>query len=76
MQNLGEIKMKYKLFGANIQPDCNICDNFRRDSNNLGCVKNRTIKNGKCRKFDYNPILRTPKSEAKMMQFKKEDFEL
>ena len=68
--------MKYKLFGANIKPDCRYCDNFINEANNYRCIKNKTIKNGKCRKFSYNPILRTPKSEARMMQFRKEDFEL
>lgn len=68
--------MKNKLFGEHIQPNCNYCDNFNRDGNNSGCLKNKQIKNGKCRKFAYNPILRMPKSEAKMMQFKKEDFEI
>ncbi len=68
--------MKHKLFGANIQPNCSYCDNFSYDANNYGCIKNKEIKNGKCRKFAYNPILRTPKSEARMMQFKKEDFEI
>ena len=68
--------MKHKLLGANIQPDCRYCDNFSNDTNNYGCVKNREIKKGKCRKFAYNPILRTPKSEVRMMQFSKEDFEI
>lgn len=68
--------MKNKLFGSNIQPDCRYCDNFSHDPNNFGCIKRREIKNGKCRKFMYNPILRTPKSEARMMQFRKEDFEI
>ncbi len=68
--------MKNKMFGANIAPKCEYCDNFSRDQSSYGCLKKREIKNGKCRKFEYNPILRTPKSEAKMMQFKKEDFEL
>ncbi len=68
--------MKYQLFGANIEPNCAYCDNFSADENNFGCLKNRDLKNGKCRKFIYNPTLRIPKSEARMMQFSKEDFEL
>ncbi len=68
--------MKRKLFGNNITPNCAYCDNFSDEADKRGCTKNKEIKNGKCKKFDYNPILRTPKSEVKMMQFSKEDFEI
>lgn len=68
--------MKKKLFGNNIQPDCSCCNYFVEDSESVYCLKNREIKNGKCRKFDYNPLLRVPKSAPKMMNFSKEDFEL
>lgn len=67
--------MKRKLFGNNIEVNCSYCRNFINDDGNY-CNKNREIKNGKCRKFDYNPLLRVPKSEPVMMQFTKEDFEL
>lgn len=66
-----------KLFGNNIETDCSYCQNFNRDSENQGCMLGRQINDkGKCRKFDYNPTLRTPKAEARMLEFSKEDFEL
>ena len=68
--------MKYKLFGANVEPNCAYFDNFSAEETNFGCTKKREIKDGKCRKFIYNPTLRIPKAEARMMHFSKEDFEL
>ncbi len=62
------------LFGENIPVNCLYCDNFNKTEGS--CLKNRVIKDGKCSKFRYNPTLRTPKSEAALMQFSKEDFEL
>ena len=68
--------MKYELFGANIEVNCGYCDNFCTDEENFGCRLNREIKNGKCRKFTYNPTLRIPKAEVRMMTCSKEDFEI
>ena len=66
--------MKNDLFGARIAPDCEYCEKYSKDSG--ACKLGRTIKNGKCRKFDYDPTLRTPKGEARPMQFSREDFEI
>ena len=68
--------MSKKIFGNNIEPNCFYCDNFNTSGENEFCEAKKKIKNGKCRKFSYNPTLRTPNSEAKMMQFNKEDFEI
>lgn len=65
-----------KLFGNNINPDCEYCDYYNKDGEQNICEAKKEIKNGKCRKFLYNPTLRTPKSEAKIQQFSKEDFEI
>ena len=34
------------------------------------------VKNGKCRKFDYNPIMRVPHGAAPLPSFDQEDFSL
>lgn len=65
-----------KLFGNNIVPDCGYCDNYNTDGEQNFCEAKKEIKNGKCRKFLYNPTLRTPKGEADMMEFNKEDFDI
>lgn len=69
--------MSKKMFGNNIEPNCEYCSNFYSDDENgFVCSKKKTIKNNKCRKFDYNPLMRVPKSAPAMMDFNKEDFEL
>jgi len=67
--------MKRKLFGNTIYINCNYCNNFVHEDGYY-CDKNREIRNEKCRKFDYNPLLRVPNNEPVMMQFSKEDFVL
>lgn len=68
--------MSKKLFGNNIKPDCGYCDNYNTEGENGFCEVKKEIKKGKCRKFIYNPTLRVPNIEAKLMQFSKEDFEI
>lgn len=68
--------MKKKIFGNNISPDCTYCKNMILDSDAMNCTKNKEIINGKCRKFDYNPLLRVPRDKPKMMEFQMEDFVL
>ena len=67
---------KNALFGANIEVNCGYCDNFNTNEEAIGCKLKREVKNGKCRKFTYNPTLRIPKAEVRMMTFTKEDFEI
>ncbi len=68
--------MSKKLFGNNIQPNCRYCDNLIHNENVAYCKKGKEIKNNKCRKFLYNPLLRAPKKAPALMSFSKEDFEL
>ncbi len=68
--------MSKKLFGNNIQPDCSYCDNLLHNESTAYCKKGKEIKNNKCRKFLYNPLLRVPKNAPALMSFSKEDFEL
>ncbi len=68
--------MSKKLFGNNIEPNCLYCNNYNNETETAFCEEKKEIKKGKCRKFSYNPTLRTPNIEAQLMQFNKEDFEL
>ena len=68
--------MAKNLFGNNIEPDCEYCDRYDKSGDEFFCSAKKEIKNGKCRKFIYNPTLRTPKGEAELMSFSKEDFEI
>lgn len=68
--------MKNKLFGKNIVPDCAYCDNAIFENGVFGCKKGRHIENAKCRAFDYNPLLRVPRSVTLRGTYTIEDFKL
>ena len=63
-----------KLFGNNIEIKCEYCANSADAPSGYICTLRKSIKNGKCRKFKYNPTLRVPKSTEALPEFKKEDF--
>lgn len=65
-----------KLFGNNIEVKCEYCSNSANAQSGYICTVKKSIKNGKCRKFKYNPTLRIPESSPEMQKFRKEDFEI
>ena len=44
-----------KLFGNNIEIKCEYCANSADAPSGYICTLRKSIKNGKCRKFKYNP---------------------
>lgn len=67
---------KVRLFGANIPPDCSYCQNGIFNGGSHVCCVKRTLRNGKCRKFEYNPTLRIPKQRRERQSFSADDFKL
>ncbi len=68
--------MKNKLFGRNIEPDCKYCANAVFDGYTFVCQKSKQMKNGKCKSFDYDPLMREPKSVTLRGTYTAEDFKL
>ena len=68
--------MKKQLFGGNIVPSCAYCTHSKKVGSAQFCDANKTLKNGKCRKFCYNPIMREPRGMAPLPSYSKEDFAL
>ncbi|MDO4748566.1 MAG: hypothetical protein Q4A12_05255 [Eubacteriales bacterium] len=67
---------KVKLFGNNIEVSCNYCAHSQINNGNQFCTKNKVLKKGKCRKYEYNPFMREPTRTNALQKFKPEDFEL
>lgn len=67
---------KAHLFGNSIEPDCKYCENCVLGGSNFACKLNRTMKDGKCRKFSYNPTLRIPKKASVLPEYDENDFKL
>lgn len=61
-----------KLFGQNIPVSCEYCSQMSPD----GCLLQSEIKNGHCARFDYDPLLRRPKTPPRLKKFDAEEFEL
>ena len=68
--------MKYKFFGKNIKPDCNYCEHAGVVNGTIGCKKSKAMKDGKCRAFSYDPLMRIPASVSISGNFTAEDFKL
>ena len=66
--------MKKKMFGNIIAPSCDYCIYSQKKENTQYCTKNKTLINGQCKKFEYNPIMRTPLGAASLPKYKAEDF--
>lgn len=67
---------KIKLFGKNIAVNCDYCNHSKIHEDTQFCTINKAMKNGKCRKFVYNPTMRIPKLENNIQKFTEEDFKL
>ena len=63
-----------KMFGNKIETNCIYCDNAIIHADGAICKLNRRIKNGKCKKFSYNPTMRAPLKQPSLQRFNKEDF--
>lgn len=68
--------MKKKLFGNYIETSCAYCEHSKINGNLQICTLNRTIKNGQCKKFKYNPVMRVPLTSKALPKFNKEDFSI
>lgn len=67
---------KVKLFGNNIETSCDYCMHSEIRNGCQFCTVNKVLKNGKCRKFEYNPIMRVPKQQNKLPKYSADEFVL
>lgn len=73
------MKIKYKYFGKHIDPACDYCLRGKRTADNLMilCKKKGVISPFYCcRKFIYDPLMRTPKRAPALPKYTQEDFKL
>lgn len=71
------ITMKKKLFGGSIEPNCEYCSHSSNTNGSISCVIGHSIdSNGNCRRFAYDPLLRTPKSLPPLKKHDADEFKL
>ena len=68
--------MKKPLFGSQIVPSCSYCNHSEKEGSTQFCNIHKVLKNGKCRRFSYNPIMREPRRSAKLPTYTKKDFSI
>ena len=72
--------MSKKLFGSGIEPKCEYCTEcvLTADKKTALCKrKGFTTPDGSCRKFEYDPLKRTPRAkQPPLPEFTDEDFSL
>lgn len=71
-------KRKKALFGANIEPNCSYCRHNSGKEGKTLCSLRLEMKEGKCRKYWYDPLMREPRSTPPLRaaQYSEEDFKL
>ncbi len=67
-------KRKTRVFGANIEPTCELC-RFNGGKDKPFCVKGRDC-NKVCRKYVYDPLKREPDTSPKLLEYTEDDFSL
>ena len=68
--------MKKILFGKNIPVNCAYCEYSGIENDIRFCKKSKQVKNGKCRAFKYDPLLRMPNVTVFKTDFSAKDFKL
>jgi len=69
-ENMFGKKRKKALFGANIELNCRYCrHNGAKQGDKPFCTLRLEVKDGKCKKYEYDPLMREP-------QYNEEDFKL
>ncbi len=72
-------RRKNHLFGLNIEPSCAYCENnAAKEGEDARCVLKKTMSNGKCRNFSYDPLMRVPLGapEIQKDRYSEDDFKL
>ena len=70
---------KKAICGATIAPACEYCAHGRKatDPRMILCEKKGVVSpDYRCRKYEYDPLLRVPKRRPKLPSFSAEDFSL
>ena len=69
--------MRKKMFGNHIEPNCEYCSHCIVSGEDTACQLGRQPKpDGSCRKFSYDPLMRTPKSLPPLREYSLDDFKL
>lgn len=70
-------KRKKKLFGNEIETNCSYCSHNGGSEDMPNCSKGvGPERDGSCRHFVYDPLMRTPRSLPPLREYDADDFSL
>ncbi len=75
----GRKKRKKSLFGGGIEPSCTYCRlNSGKPGGDPFCTLGLNRKDGKCKKYQYDPLMREPRSAPPLREnsYSEDDFKL
>ncbi len=67
---------KKKLFGNNITPKCEYCSFSAKNNDGILVCQYGTAVDTTCKKYEYDPLKREPKSAPSLPKFSADDFKL
>ena len=62
------------LFGAQVEPQCSYCGHYHEGMKK--CLLNLELKEGQCKKYQYDPLRRPPRPMPKLEKQDLENFKL
>jgi len=65
--------MAVRLFDDHT-PMCEYCTHMQRQEEKLFCRRRRAEALNPCRAFEYDPLKRVPRQEARLPEYRPEDF--
>ncbi len=65
--------MALKIFDDH-EAKCEYCLHLGRQGETLFCLKKKTTLLKPCRSFEYDPLKRIPRQEARLPEYRPEDF--
>ena len=69
-------KKKQRLFGAQIDPDCALCQHSASQGESTYCALRREAVTGPCKKFAYDPLRREPRRTPPLREHDPDEFKL
>jgi len=77
MEELILFGLKKKLFGSQIDTNCEYCSYNTGTEEEPVCSKGIEIKeDGTCRRFSYDPLMRNPRALPPLREYDLDDFSL
>ena len=73
---MAKMKRIRSFFSPSMEADCEYCSHSFKKDGETRCGARRTLGETGCRKFQYDPLKRTPRNLPPLREYDPEDFKL